>query len=203
MSITSARTPTSEAGAASAAGSPAILRAGYATVAVMAVLALVRGALAVIWYRETLWKLPWKNYGCPADFSLKSSGLCDWIGREIAHPPFELYHSMLVHIIGPNIRIVGLGVWLGEIIVAALLLLGLFTRLGGLLGTLQALNLLIGLWNVPGEWHSAYLMLFALNLIFLVIPAGRFLGVDQFLLPRVAPAAARGNFIARVLAWLM
>jgi uncharacterized membrane protein YphA (DoxX/SURF4 family) len=110
---------------------------------------------------------------------------------------------MLVHIIGPNIRIVGLGVWLGEIIVAALLLLGLFTRLGGLLGTLQALNLLIGLWNVPGEWHSAYLMLFALNLIFLVIPAGRFLGVDQFLLPRVAPAAARGNFIARVLAWLM
>jgi hypothetical protein len=203
MSVTSARTPAGERGAASAAASPEVLRAGYATAAAMTVLALVRGALGAIWYQETLWKQPWKNYGCPADFSLKRSGLCDWVGREIANPPFGLYHSFLVNIIGPNIRVVGLGVWLGEITVAALLFLGLFTRLGGLLGTLQALNLLIGLWSVPGEWHSAYVMLFALNLIFLAIPAGRFLGADQFLLPRLAPAAARGNTIARVLAWLM
>jgi len=203
MSVTSARRSASERGVASAAGSPEMLRAGYATIAVMTVLALVRGALGVVWYRETLWKQPWHNYGCPADFSLKGSGLCDWVGREIANPPFGLYHSFLVNVIGPNIRMVGLGVWLGEITVAALLFLGLFTRLGGLLGTIQALNLLIGLWNVPGEWHSAYLMLFALNLIFLVVPAGRFLGADQFLLPRLAPAAARGNTLARVLSWLM
>lgn len=203
MNVTSAHRPVSERGAASAVGSPAMLRAGYATIAAMTVLALVRGALGVIWYQETLWKQPWHNYGCPADFALKSSGLCDWIGREIANPPFGLYHSFLVNIIGPNIRAVGLGVWLGEITVAVLLFLGVFTRLGGLIGTLQALNLLIGLWNVPGEWHSAYLMLFTLNLIFLAIPAGRFLGADQFLLPRLAPAAARGNPLARALAWLM
>lgn len=203
MSVTSARTPVSERGASSVVGSPEMLRAGYATVAAMTVLALVRGALGAIWYQETLWKQPWHNYGCPADFSLKTSGLCDWIGREIANPPFGLYHSFLVNVIGPNIRTVGLGVWLAEITVAALLFLGLFTRLGGLIGTLQALNLLIGLWNVPGEWHSAYLMLFALNLIFLTIPAGRFLGADQFLLPRLAPAAARGNAVARLFAWLM
>ena len=189
--------------AASTADTPAGLRAGYATVAAMTVLALVRGALGSIWYVETLWKQPWKNYGCPADFALKGSGLCDWIGREIANPPFGLYHSFLVNLIGPNIRIVGLGVWLAEITVALLLFLGLFTRLGGLIGTLQALNLLIGLWNVPGEWHSAYVMLVALNLIFLAVPAGRFLGADQFLLPRLAPAAARGNPLARLLVWLM
>ena len=203
MRVTSARTPVSERGTASGLGSAELLRAGYATAAAMTVLALVRGALGAIWYRETLWKQPWNNYGCPTDFSLKTSGLCDWIGREIANPPFGLYHSFLVNLVGPNIRLVGLGVWLAEITVGVLLLLGLLTRLGGLLGTLQALNLLIGLWNVPGEWHSAYLMLFALNLIFLAIPAGRFLGVDQFLLPRLAPAAARGNRFARVLAWLM
>ncbi len=180
-----------------------MLRAGYATVATMTVLALVRGALGTIWFIETLWKLPWKNYGCPADFTLARSGLCDWIGREVANPPFGLYHSFLVNVIGPNIRFVGFGVWLGEITVALLLLLGLFTRFGGLLGTVQALNLLIGLWNVPGEWHSAYLMLVALNLIFLIIPAGRFLGTDQFLLPRLMPAAERGNPLARLLVRLM
>jgi len=202
MSVPSARSRASEQ-AANPADSAAMVRAGYATVATMAVLALVRGALGTIWFVETLWKLPWKNYGCPADFTLARSGLCDWIGREIANPPFGLYHSFLVNVIGPNIRFVGLGVWLAETAVALLLLLGLFTRLGGLLGTLQALNLLIGLWNVPGEWHSAYVMLVALNLIFLIIPAGRFLGTDQFLLPRLLPAATRGNPLARLLVRFM
>ncbi len=145
----------------------------------------------------------WNNYGCRPTFELKGSGLCDWIGREIANPPFGLYHSFLVNIIGPNIRIVGFGVWLAEITVAILLFLGLFTRLGGLIGSLQGLNLLIGLWNVPGQWHSAYLMLFALNLMFLIIPAGRFLGADQFLLPRLMPASEQGNLLARLLARLM
>jgi len=203
MDATSARNRASDLAAESAAGSPATLRAGYATVAAMTVLALARGALGVIWYRETLWKQPWNNYGCRPTFELSGSGLCDWIGREIANPPFSLYHSFLVNIIGPNIRIVGFGVWLAEITVAVLLFLGLFTRLGGLIGAFQALNLLIGLWNVPGEWHSAYLMLFALNVIFVVIPAGRFLGADQFLLPRLTPAVERGNLMARLLVRLM
>jgi hypothetical protein len=203
MSVTSARNRAGGTAAANTAGSAEMLRAGYATVATMTVLALVRGALGMVWFIETLWKLPWKNYGCPADFSLARSGLCDWIGREIAHPPFGLYHSFLVNVIGPNIRFVGFGVWLAETAVALLLLLGLFTRLGGLLGTLQALNLLIGLWNVPGEWHSAYLMLVALNLIFLIVPAGRFLGTDHYLLPRLMPAAERGNQLARLLVRFM
>jgi hypothetical protein len=202
MRVTSARSRAGDQ-AASMADSPALLRAGYATVAAMTVLALVRGALGTIWFVETLWKLPWKNYGCPADFSLARSGLCDWIGREVANPPFGLYHSFLVNLIGPNIRFVGFGVWLAETTVALLLFLGLFTRFGGLLGTLQALNLLIGLWNVPGEWHSAYLMLVSLNLIFLAVPAGRFLGADQFLLPILMPAANRGNLLVRVLVRLM
>ena len=202
MDVPSTRGRTSERPTAEPDVSAAA-RAGYATVAAMTVLALVRGALGAIWYNETLWKLPWNNYGCPPTFELKGSGLCDWVGREIANPPFGLYHSFLVNLVGPNIRVVGFGVWLAETTIAALLFLGLFTRLGGLLGALQALNLLIGLWNVPGEWHSAYVMLVSLNLICLAVPAGRFLGTDQFLLPRLARASARGNPIARVLVRLM
>jgi hypothetical protein len=87
MSVTSARSRAGDQ-AANPADSAAMLRAGYATVAAMTVLALVRGTLGAIWFTETLWKLPWKNYGCPADFTLARSGLCDWIGREIANPPF-------------------------------------------------------------------------------------------------------------------
>jgi len=39
--------------------------------------------------------------------------------------------------------------------------------------------------------------------MFWIIPAGRFLGADQFLLPRLMPAAERGNLLARLLARLM
>src|SRR5689334_22067821 len=106
MSVTSARSRSGDQ-AARPAESATVLRAGYASMAAMTVLALVRGALGAIWYQETLWKQPWKNYGCPADFTLARSGLCDWIGREIAHPPFGLYQSFLVNVIGPNIRFVG------------------------------------------------------------------------------------------------
>jgi len=203
MHVTSTQHHAGDVAATSLAGRSSTLRAGYTSLASLTVLAFVRGALGAIWYRETLWKPPWNNSGCRPTFELKGSGLCDWIGRAIANPPFGLYHSLLVHVIGPHIRIVGLGVWLAVITVAALLFLGLFTRLGGLLGSLQALNLLIGLWNVPGEWHSAYLLLFALNLIFLAVPAGRCLGAEQFILPRLAPAADRGNPLARVLVRLM
>jgi hypothetical protein len=88
MSVTSARSRAGDQ-AANPADSAAILRAGYATVAAMTVLALVRGALGAIWFTETLWKLPWKNYGCPADFTLARSGLAivvtrwDWLPRWI------------------------------------------------------------------------------------------------------------------------
>ena len=203
MNATSARERTSAADPGVSVDTATALRAGYSTVAAMTILALVRGAFGVIWFNETLWKLPWKNYGCPSSFELKGSGLCDWIGREIAHPPFGLYQAFLTNLVGPNIRLVGLGVWLAETTIAVLLVLGLFTRLGGLIATLQSLNLLNGLWNVPGEWRSAYVMLVALSLIFLVVPAGRFLGADRFVLPRLAPAAARGNAIARLLVRLM
>jgi hypothetical protein len=205
MNASSTHRRAAELSGASVVGSTPALRAGYATTAAVTALALVRGAFGVIWFVETLWKLPWQNYGCPATYELglKDTGLCEWIGKEIANPPFGLYHSFLVNLIAPNIRLVGFGVWLAETTVAALLFLGLFTRLGGLLGMLQALNLLIGLWNVPGEWHSAYVMLVALSLIFLFVPAGRFLGVDQFLLPRLEPAASRGNPLARLLVRLM
>src|SRR6266705_2416495 len=99
MNVTSTRNRAGDL-AAGADGMSVDLRAGYASLAAMTVLALVRGALGAVWYQETLWKQPWKNYGCRPTFELKGSGLCDWIGREIANPPFGLYQSFLVNIIG-------------------------------------------------------------------------------------------------------
>lgn len=161
-------------------------------------LGLVRIAIGYLWFTQTQWKEP-PDFGCGAD---RKSGLCDWVGKEIESPKFTWYRAFLVDIVQPNLDQIGWLIYLGELVTAILLLLGLLTRLGGLLGFVQGLNLLIGLWAVPHEWYWTYVMLALINLTLALTAAGRYLGLDALLHPRAARAAARGNGLARLVAWL-
>ena len=60
-------------------------------------------------------------------------------------------------------------------------MLGLFTRLGALAGAGMAINLWLGLYSAPGEWPWTYFFLIVIQLLFLVDPPGRSLGVDVLL----------------------
>jgi hypothetical protein len=93
-------------------------------------------------------------------------------------------------------------IWLMEAFIALSLILGMFARLGGLVGLIQAANLYIGLTALPFEWYWTYGMMIVLQLIFFAVPSGRTLGVDAWLRPRLLAAAQRGNRPARWLAWL-
>jgi hypothetical protein len=78
-------------------------------------------------------------------------------------------------------------------------MLGVFTRLFGVIGALQILNLWLGLYNAPGEWPWTYFFLFLLQLMFAIHCYGRALGIDAIL------AAGRGRrgetgIISRLLA---
>ena len=156
----------------------------------------LRLIIGVLWFQQLLWKLP-PTFGCQPD---RPAGLCDWIGREIAQPAIPLYADALRTIVLPNLGVLGWLIWLTEAAIAVSLLLGLLTRLGGALGFLQGLNLLIGLAGVDHEWYWTYVMLALLNLLFALTAAGRWWGLDGYLLPRVRPAAARGDARA---AWLL
>ena len=46
------------------------------------------------------------------------------------------------------------------------------------LGALMAINLWLGLYNAPGEWPWTYMFLVVLQLIFVINPPGRSLGLD-------------------------
>ena len=89
-----------------------------------------------------------------------------------------------------------------EIVGGALFVLGLFTRLGAALALLLSLQLYIGLAYAPGEWYWTYGMLVLLGLTLAAIPAGRRLGVDQWLAPRLAQASERSR-VARVVRWFV
>jgi hypothetical protein len=169
------------------------------------VLGLIRILLATLWFTQVIWKLPWNNYGCPTGAlvpAANTGGLCDWIGREIASPRWPAYKSFLEGFVAPNTGLMFPLIFVGEAFMTISLMLGLFTRAGALAGTLMGINLFIGLTAIQHEWDWTYLMLPALNAVFIVV-GGRWIGLDALLYPRLRRLADSGNPLGRILGWFV
>ena len=164
-------------------------------------LAIFRIFVGYLWFQQLFWKLP-------PDFA----GLYRYIIREtqfafIPGYSYILQHTFLVGCTSPNSTAgctlfvpMAAGVWTGEFVVSICLLFGIFSRFGGFLSTLLALQLYVGLSN--SEWYWTYGMLILLGLTLTAVPAGRRLGVDQWLAPRLQAAASTSR-IAHWLSWLV
>ncbi len=167
-------------------------------------LVVSRVTIGYLWFTQLLWKLP-PTFGCPPNFAVttdihaRTSGLCDWVGIMTLYSKWPLQASLVKSLVVPNLAWMGWIIWLMEAFVAVTLILGLFTRLGGLAGLIQAINLYIGVTAAPGEWYWTYGMLAILSLLFLAVPAGRILGLDVWLRPRLQAGADRGNGLAKIL----
>jgi hypothetical protein len=159
----------------------------------------------------------------------RTSGLCDWIGIEQVYsqqprpllvanldnrggpeiavdiaPIARLNGILLETIIMPTIGVSGWLLWLAEAAIFITLLLGLFSRLGGLIAVAVSAQLMIGLSGIPNpfEWEWAYNSIFLLALLMFAFAPGRVFGVDAWLRPRLLAASAEGNGLARVVSWL-
>jgi hypothetical protein len=157
----------------------------------------------------------------------KSSGLCTWLGYEsifatkerkvlVAElnyaggpkiqvdigPLARLNGAIVDNIIKPNIRVMGYVIWLAEAFIVVTMLLGLFTRLGGLVALGVSGQLFVGLANVaiPGdyEWEWAYLLMIVLSIMMIGLTPGRILGVDSLIRRALAPAVQRGSRLAKL-----
>jgi uncharacterized membrane protein YphA (DoxX/SURF4 family) len=165
---------------------------------------LARLIIGYLWITQLQWKMP-PTFGCPADFavstslSARTSGLCDWTGLMAIYSKVPAHAAFIKGVVIPNLSWMGWGIWLMEAFIAVSLLLGLFSRLGGLVGFVQAINLYIGLTAIPFEWYWTYGMLYTLHLIFFFVPPGRTLGVDALLRKQWQPATASGNRLAKLM----
>jgi hypothetical protein len=110
----------------------------------------------------------------------------------------------LENFVMPNIRWFGYVVWGMEAFIFVSLLLGLFGRLGALVAIAQSAQLQIGLAGIssPFEWEWAYHLMVIISLVVFAYAAGRILGVDGWLRPRLQAAANNGNRLAGLVAWL-
>jgi hypothetical protein len=159
----------------------------------------------------------------------RTGGLCDWIGIEsVWAKPQRLFFttnidnrdgpevflnlsfltslngSFIDGVVAPNIRWFGWLIWGAEAFIFASLLLGLFSRLGGLVAVGMSAQLMIGLAGItnPYEWEWGYNQIFVLAVLVFAFAPGRFLGLDALLIPRFKKLEENGNRIGRVLLWV-
>jgi thiosulfate dehydrogenase [quinone] large subunit len=162
-------------------------------------LALIRIFVGYLWFQQLFWKMP-------PDFA----GLYTYIVRESQHTILPGYGYVLQHTFlagctslhnasGCTLFVpLAAGVWIAELTVAMSLMFGVFNRFGAILGVILAAQLYLGLGY--SDWYWTYGMLVLLCLALTAVPAGRRLGIDQWLAPRLQ-AAASNNRVARFVSW--
>src|SRR5216683_2781097 len=166
-------------------------------------MALIRIFVGYLWFQQLFWKMP------PT-----FAGLYLYIVGESQQTIIPGYGSLLQHtfLAGcPSLSTpagctafvpLAACVWTAELLVCLSLLFGLFTRFGAILATILALQLYVGLAYSPGEWIWTYGMLVLLALFLVAVPAGRRLGVDYWLAPRLQEAGQRHR-LARIASWFV
>jgi uncharacterized membrane protein YphA (DoxX/SURF4 family) len=158
-----------------------------------------RYLLGAMWFQQTLWKLPPTFTDNPDG----SGGLRAWMEFLVQGGAFGFHRALVRDLILPNFRFFAYQVWAAETAIAVMLMLGLFTRLGGLLGLLMSLNLWLGLYNVPNEWGWSYAFMALLMGFLIAVRAGRALGADGLVGPALASRLAGQNHprLARLVEW--
>ena len=149
---------------------------------------LSRLLIGCLWWQQSLWKMP-PTYTDQPD---GSGGLRYWVGQMADNAAFSLQGNFVRNVVEPHFNFFAPQVYFGEVFIAVSLMLGLFTRLGGLLGALMALNLWLGLYRSGSEWPWTYMFLVLLMFLFALEGAGRSLGFDAWL-RREVPAVRDGK----------
>jgi uncharacterized membrane protein YphA (DoxX/SURF4 family) len=136
--------------------------------------------VGAMWWQQTLWKLP-PTYTDQED---GSGGLRFWMEQMTKNAAFSAQAKFVKSVVLEHFYFFAPQVYFAEVTVALSLMLGIFTRLGGTLGFLMAVNLWLGLYRAPAEWPWTYFFLVIVNGSFAVFHAGRSLGVDALLAAR-------------------
>lgn len=157
----------------------------------------------------------------------RTGGLCDWIGIEAYYSdqPRTLFKSNIVrsstgpelgiplgfaqkanglfieNVVQPNIRWFGWVIWGSEAFIFLSLVLGFFTRLGGLVAIGMSTQLMLGLAAIPNpyEWEWSYQLMVILSIVVFGLAPGRYFGLDRLLRPRLKALSERGSRIGRLL----
>lgn len=155
-------------------------------------MAVIRIGVGLLWLSNVNWKTP-PNFG-----SNSGGGLYGFTQDAVSHPVFAPYSWVVKHGILPNFHAFGWLVLLVECALAAFLLLGLGTRLWGVVGAVQALAIGLSVALAPGEWPWSYLLMIMANLALVATAAGRTWGLDAIVHPLLGERPGRLGRLVKV-----
>ncbi len=149
-------------------------RRGVAEFARMAsVLALLRMFMGVLWIANLWWKRP-------PDFGRdQPRGLLFSFQQAERYAVWTPLRHIMRDVVIPHFTLFGWEVFLIEATAGTLLLLGWHTRVGALVGTVQASSITVLMVEAPHEWFWGYAMFVLLNLALLVAPSNLRLSLDH------------------------
>ena len=150
---------------------------------------VLRMLFAGVFLQGVAWKIP-------PDFGRDTgTGLFEWASKAVEYPVFPPYSLLVENLVLPNIEIFGWMVILTEGALGAFFLIGLATRLMGLIGFVQSLAIFLSVGLAPNEWPWAYYFMMGGCLVLAGTAAGRVAGVDAVLRPRLLAA---GGWLRRL-----
>ncbi len=152
-------------------------------------LALFRIAFGLLYLDMALQKAPWKDFGWLRGF----------VEKEIGSPTFPWMAAFLRDVVLGHFAFFGTVTFAVELALGVALLLGVLTRLAGLVGFLWQVNIAVQAFNVPGEWGWIWVLLTLPQFCFAATGAGRVLGLDRWLEPALRARAAAGDGWAALL----
>ncbi len=153
---------------------------------------LARFFIGALWWQQSLWKIPPRYTDQPDG----SGGLRYWMGEMVNGASTELQRGFVKNVVLPHFYFFAPQVYFSEVLIGVTLILGIFSRLGALLGAAMAMNLWLGLYRSPGEWPWTYFFLLVIQVMLFMYPPGRSLGIDA-ILKRQQQKSARAGVLVR------
>jgi hypothetical protein len=147
----------------------------------------MRVMIGAMWFQGSIWKLPFPVSG----------GFRAAIAPIAEYAAFDWHRWIAKNIFMSILPVLDPVVYFTELSLAVAYILGFLVRPMGVVGTLFATHLWLGLYRQPEEWPWLYVFLIFVQAFFVVTDAGKSLGLDAVIARRPFGPFAGTGLLAR------
>ena len=128
-------------------------------------LLLAQAIYGLLWLEGASWKIL-----VDGKLALNYDGLTYWASRGSEFPVLGAYKWLLDSFILPNIELLLPIVFLLELTIGLLFVMGKYIRIAAIMAIMQTMAIMLSVLNAPHEWKWSYFLMILVAVFFFVIP---------------------------------